>query len=99
MASETLPWNLRPEVLASLVLAAGLYTVGWRRLSRREPRASGGRRLGLALGALFAIALALLSPLDALAHRLFVAHMVQHMLLIAVAAPALLLADPYPALL
>jgi putative membrane protein len=45
------------------------------------------------------IALALLSPLDTLAHRRFAAHMVQHMLLIAVAAPALLLADPLPALL
>jgi putative membrane protein len=42
---------------------------------------------------------ALLSPLDALAHRLFVAHMVQHMLLVVLAAPALLLADPFPALL
>lgn len=62
------------------------------------PRSGGGLRLGLALGALLAIALALLSPLDGLAHRLFVAHMVQHMLLIAVAAPALLLADPFPAL-
>lgn len=95
--AEALSWNVRPEILGPLALAAGLYTVGWRRLGGREP---GGRaRLALALGGLLAVAVALLSPLDALAHRLFVAHMVQHMLLIAVAAPALLLADPYPALL
>lgn len=97
-APAALPWNLRPEILGPLVLAAGLYSVGWRRLARREPRVGSGLRLGLALGGLLAIFLALLSPLDALAHRLFTAHMVQHMLLIVVAAPALLLADPFPAL-
>jgi putative membrane protein len=42
------------------------------------------------------LAVALLSPLDRLAHTLFLAHMTQHMLLIVVAAPALLLADPFP---
>lgn len=46
---------------------------------------------------LTALAVALLSPLDEAAETLFVAHMVQHMLLIMVAAPALLLADPFPA--
>jgi len=50
----------------------------------------------LALAAWGSIAAALLSPLDQLAHSLFVAHMAQHMLLIVVAAPALLLADPFP---
>src|SRR5207253_7605739 len=56
-------------------------------------------RLGLACGGLVTIALALLSPLDALAHRRFSAHMAQHMLLTMVAAPALLLADPFPMVL
>jgi len=45
------------------------------------------------------VALAVLSPLDALADRLFVAHMLQHMLLIMVAVPALLLANPFPIVL
>lgn len=55
-------------------------------------------RPALTLLGLGSLALALLSRLDTLAHRLFVAHMVQHNLLL-VAAPALLLADPLAALL
>jgi len=91
-----LAWHLRPEVALPLAVAAALYALGWWRLARRSARAPSTARPALALGGLAAIAAALLSPLDALAHRLFVAHMVQHMLLIAVAAPALLLADPFP---
>ena len=83
----------RPEVIVPLLVLAGLYALGWSRLSRRP---SAARRPALMLIGLAAVALALLSPLDALADTLFVAHMVQHMLLIMVAAPALLLADPFP---
>jgi putative membrane protein len=79
-----------------LLVAVVFYAVGWWRLSRRASRPIPGTRVGLALGGLLAIALALVSPLDAHADRLFVAHMVQHMLLITVAAPMLLLADPFP---
>src|SRR5882724_4309767 len=91
-----LAWNFRPEVVVPLLVAAGLYAVGWWRLSRRTPAPIARTRAGLALGGLLAIALALVSPLNGHAERLFVAHMVQHMLLITVAAPALLLADPFP---
>lgn len=78
------------------MLSAVLYAAGWWRLRRRAPRHVGPWRAVLALTAWGSIALALLSPLDRLAHTLFVAHMTQHMLLIVVAAPALLLADPFP---
>lgn len=92
----SLPWALRPEVALPLILAAAVYAVGWRRLSRRAARPPHPGRIVLTGTGLVAIGVALLSPLDALAHRLFVAHMLQHMLLIMVAAPALLLADPFP---
>jgi len=91
-----LSWSLRPEVVLPLLVLAGLYALGYVRLSRRAPRSMGARRPGLGLVGLAALVLALLSPLDGLADTLFVAHMVQHMLLIMVAAPALLLADPFP---
>jgi cytochrome c oxidase assembly factor CtaG len=91
-----LSWSLRPEVVLPLLALAGLYALGAWRLSRRAPRSIGTRRSGLVLVGLAALALGLLSPLDGLADRWFVAHMVQHMLLIMVAAPALLLADPFP---
>lgn len=86
--------EFRPEVVVPLLLLAGLYALGWSRLSRRPLAA---RRPAFMLTAFAAMAVALLSPLDALAETLFAAHMVQHMLLIVVAAPALLLADPFPA--
>jgi putative membrane protein len=91
-----LSWNLRPEVLLPLLALAGLYALGYSRLSRRAPRSHGARRPAVVLVGLAALVLALLSPLDGLADTLFIAHMVQHMLLIMVAAPALLLADPFP---
>lgn len=94
-----LPWTVRPAVLLPLTIAGGLYALGSWRLARRSSTPLPPTRIGLAFGGLACVALALLSPLDALADRLFVAHMVQHMLLIMVAAPALLLADPFPIVL
>jgi len=89
----------RPGIFVLLLLLGVAYAAGWWRLSRRAwPRVAWWRP-ALTLAGLGSLALALLSPLDALAHRRFVAHMAQHMLLIAVAAPALLLADPLAALL
>jgi putative membrane protein len=45
------------------------------------------------------ICLPLLSPIDTLASFLFIFHMTQHELLMMVAAPLLLLANPLPVLL
>ncbi len=89
-------------------LAGAAYTVGWLRLRRRggcrprpAERRSGaglaaGWRLSAYLGGLAVLALALLSPLDALVEYLFFAHMIQHLLLMMVAAPLLMLANPFP---
>ncbi|HXG04500.1 MAG TPA: cytochrome c oxidase assembly protein, partial [Candidatus Binatia bacterium] len=46
-----------------------------------------------------ALGVALSEPVDRAAHARFAAHMLQHLLLVTVAAPALLLADPCPRLL
>lgn len=91
----------RPEVLLPLLLLGAGFGTGWIRLSRRTPGVSWIMigRFALAYGGLVSIGIALLSPLDELAHRFFVAHMTQHMLLVMVAAPALLLADPFPIVL
>ena len=90
---------VRLEVALPLLLVIVVYAVGWWRLSRRAPGAVAARRPVLALAGVAAVAIALLSPLDALADRLFVAHMLQHMLLIMAAAPLLLLANPFPVML
>jgi putative membrane protein len=96
LSAET--WSARPEVAAPLILVAGLYAFGWWRLSSRGAAVSPWRVTAAGAG-LLALAVALLSPLDALAHALFSAHMLQHLLLVSVAAPLLLLADPFSALL
>ncbi len=94
-------WSRRPEIVLPLATLAVLYGAGWIRLSHRAPGIGAGLvgRLVLAYGALAALAVALLSPLHDLAYARFSAHMLQHMLLVAVAAPLLLLADPFPVLL
>lgn len=82
-----LAWTWRPAVVG--ILAAVVAThLAWVRL--RRPR----RTLAL-LGAVAMVALALLSPIDALSRgTLFSAHMLQHMLLVLGAPPLALLACP-----
>ena len=85
-----------PAVL--IVAAAGCYWAG----RRREPVAAAAgreaRRRSLFGAGLATVAVALLSPLDARAHASLTAHMVQHVLLLAVAPPLLVAAAPVPAL-
>jgi putative membrane protein len=91
----------RAEIALPLVVLAVLYLAGWTRLTRRSPARCRRRlvaRLALALTGVTAVAVALLGLHEA-AHESFAAHMVQHLLLIAVAVPALLLADPLPAVM
>lgn len=82
----------------SLGLLAALYLDGAQR-SRAGARAWPIWRTALFLLGLAAIVAALLSPIDALALDLFSVHMIQHMLLLMVAAPLLLLGAPVRPLL
>jgi putative membrane protein len=90
-------WRL--EIALPLALALVAYATGWARLARRSPARLRGRligRLALGLGGLVVIAVSLVGLHDA-AHERFLPHMVQHVLLMMVGVPALLLADPLPA--
>ncbi len=92
-----LRWDWRPEVLLVLLLLGTTYTLGWWRLRRRGHRPlANGWHLTAYLSGLGVLALALLSPIDALGDLLFSMHMVQHELLMMVAAPLLLLGAPFP---
>ena len=91
--------TLEPWLLALLGASAIGYGAGIRALWRK---AGAGRGLRGAHVASFAagwsvLALALASPLDALAARSFALHMVQHELLMTVAAPLLVLGRPLEA--
>jgi putative membrane protein len=85
-------WTLSPAVLLALALAGTLYARRWRR-ARAEagPRAAPGwRALAFACG-LALVLVALISPVDELGEQLFVMHMVQHILILDLAAILLIL--------
>lgn len=88
-------WNADPLITAGLILAAWVYLRGRRVPAGRADR----RRAVLFAGGLAAVAVAILSPLDAVSAALASAHMVQHMLLVLVAAPLLALSAPSSLLL
>lgn len=94
-------WTWDPSILLPLVLGAWLYWRGVRALWTRAGTGRGVRvwRAACFAGGLVAIALALISPLDALDDVLFSAHMAQHLLLMIVAAPLLVLGEPVVAFL
>jgi putative membrane protein len=84
------PWSLDPS-LVYVGLAAGLYVLGSRGRYRPEPLQA------LAFFAsLITIVIALNSPVDYYADWLFWVHMTQHILLLTVAPPLMLLGRPWP---
>lgn len=90
-----LHWSLEPGIVAPLLVSGVLYGRGVVELSGRG-RARALRAwhaLAFAAGWLV-VAIALLSPLHDLSEALFSAHMVQHELLMALAAPLIVLGRP-----
>ncbi len=94
-------WPFEPVVLLGVELAAVLYVVGGvahrdRPGARASSRSSGARWRSIAFwSGLAVILVALQSPIEILARQLFWVHMVQHLLLLAGAAPLLALASPW----
>jgi len=85
-------WSIEPP-LAYVAIAALLYWLGGRghRRTAHEPL-----RTAAFVAGLVTIVLALDSPLDGYADQLFWAHMFQHVLLLTVAPPLILLGRPWP---
>jgi putative membrane protein len=88
-------WSMDPLATVGLLLAGGAYLWAVRRVAAAHPANPHPRyRTALFLGGLGAIAIALLSPIEAYEGVLFSVHMVQHMQLQLVAAPLLLAGAP-----
>lgn len=90
------PWTFEGWVVFLLGASLAMYALGLMRLWRK---AGTGRGVNVPQAAAFAagwvaLAAALVSPLDALGQLLFSAHMVQHELMMVVAAPLLVLGRP-----
>ena len=89
-------WSFEFWVFMPLLLTALAYVAALRRLHRQGIRR---RVVSIAQCCVFALGLlslvvALMSPLDALAEQLFSAHMTQHLMLMLVAPPLLILGRP-----
>jgi cytochrome c oxidase assembly factor CtaG len=101
MASAlNLGWSGDGTLLLLLLASAAMYGLG---VARLWSRAGIGRGLGFPRVALFTagwivLIIALVSPLHEVAERYFYVHMIEHELLMAVAAPLLVLSHPLAAL-
>ena len=85
-----------PTVLT--LLAFGLHVLGERRAAviTGRPRSRRARHRALMFYAgLLTVLVALQSPIDSLADKLFWVHMIQHLLLLVVAAPLIVLGQPW----
>ncbi len=97
-----LSWDLRAEVILSLALAGTIYSLGWWRIRKSQEqrgdrkRLASGWRLVAYLGGLVLLGIALMSPIDVLGGQLFTMHMIQHLLLVMIVPPLLLISNPLP---
>lgn len=99
--TQGLVWTFPPLVTINLLVAITFYGTGVHRLWRKAGVGKGirTRQVGAFAAGMSTLVIALLSPVDALSDSLGWMHMVQHMLIINVAAPLLVLGAPGMALL
>jgi cytochrome c oxidase assembly factor CtaG len=93
---ESIPWTWDPGVTVPLGLSAVFYAAGFAKLFQRV---KGGRQGLVRSGALFAcgwllLALAVVSPLHEAGERSFTLHMIEHEIIMLIAAPLLALSNP-----
>src|SRR5581483_9300462 len=88
-------WTFDPLAIVAILLLLGAYQLAVGPLARRLGATTPRRRVVYFVSGCAALALILLSPLDALARQyLFTAHAVQLFLLITVVAPLLMAGLP-----
>src|ERR1700722_3207386 len=93
-------WEFAPVVTAITVIAAALYLWGMRRVARRHPaRPWPWWRAGMFLAGLAVVVLATASGIGANDDVLFWDHMIQHLMLVMVAPPLLVVGQPATLLL
>jgi len=95
------PWTFDPWVVTPLLATGFLYLIGTQRLWRRAGLGRGVHQCQATCfwGGWACLALALVSPLHWLGERLFVAHMIEHTTIMAVAAPLIAVSRPIGAVL
>src|SRR5215475_8497279 len=89
-----LSWSIKPGLAFILVVTSLIYLRGWLVLHRITPSRFPLWRLLAFISGVAMLWFAVASPLDSLASLLLSAHMVQHLLLLSVAPPLVLLGAP-----
>jgi cytochrome c oxidase assembly factor CtaG len=92
-------WGFEPAIVIPLVLAVALYSRGLARVRANAPNAVRRADVASFVAGLVVLVLALVSPLHGMSEEIFSAHMLQHELLMALAAPLLVLGRPGPVML
>ena len=87
-------WSFPPYATALILLTALLYLRGWLALRVAMPTRFTLLRLSSFLAGLAVLEIALASPIDAFDPFLLTDHMIQHMLLMMIVPPLILLGDP-----
>ena len=87
-------WSFPPVVTALNLLTALLYIRGWIELRRVMPGRFTPGRLACFLSGIAALEIALASPIDTFDPFLLTDHMLQHMFLMVIVPPLVLLGDP-----
>src|ERR1700737_3625350 len=92
------PWSIPIPGTVAVVAAMLLYFRGWRRLRKAFPEGASGGRPAAFVGGMLVLWMVMGSPFSALDHLLLTFHMLQHLLLMTVAAPLILRGTPRVAL-
>jgi cytochrome c oxidase assembly factor CtaG len=88
------PWWVSMLITLALIAVGAVYALGWGELRRAFPNVIDVRRLAAFMAGLFVLWIAVASPLAALDHQFLTAHMAQHLVLMTIAAPLLLVGCP-----
>src|ERR1043166_9412466 len=92
-------WKPDPWLVVLLLLTSLIYVRGWRHLHRNFPRRFNISRLISFCCGILLLFIATASPLDAFSGLLLTVHMIQHLLLMMLIPPLILLGAPYLPLL
>ena len=88
-------WEFDPLFVIPMMVIAWAYAAGVGRVRRRTPRSPfPRRRIGFFYGGIAVVVIAIASPVARYDTDLFAVHMIQHMLLISLAAPLIALGAP-----
>jgi putative membrane protein len=94
-----LEWCFEPGIVVPLVVLGAWYALGASAMRARSSRAPRAAPIAAFAAGWVTLVAALVSPVHELSEQLFSMHMVQHELLMALAAPLLAASRPGPALL